>query len=193
MSKRSSSTSNSNTRAVCVILAKLIAVFAAYLAIFFGVVAPQYINGYNASIIDKISRLESIDEPKIVLVGNSNVAFGIRSDLIEDALGMPVVNLGLHAGLGNSFHDSMTQFNVRPGDIVVFLPYTFDDSSFNPVLAWTTIENHFDLWKVVPQKYYWDMLKAFPTYEKRALELYLDGTGNADGGNTAYSLSLIHI
>ena len=67
----------------------------------------QYLNNYQASVIDKIQRLESIKEPKIILVGNSNVAFGINSKMIEDALGMPVVNLGLHGAMGNTFHENM--------------------------------------------------------------------------------------
>ena len=46
-------------------------------------VLPQYENGYCASLIDKVSRLESIDDPKIVLLGNSNLSFGIDSSLID--------------------------------------------------------------------------------------------------------------
>ena len=71
-------------------------------------ISPQFTHEYNASFIDKMKRLESINEPKIVLVSNSNLAFGIQSDLIEDAFEMPVVNLGLHGGLGNAFHESVS-------------------------------------------------------------------------------------
>ena len=53
--------------------------------------------------IDKHQRLSSIQESKVVLVGGSNLPFGIKSPLIEEALGMPVVNMGLHAGLGMNF------------------------------------------------------------------------------------------
>ena len=41
-------------------------------------ISPQFTHKYNASFIDKMNRLESISEPKIVLVSNSNLAFGIQ-------------------------------------------------------------------------------------------------------------------
>lgn len=41
-------------------------------------ISPQYFYGYDASIIDKVNRAESISEPKIILVGNSNLAYGIN-------------------------------------------------------------------------------------------------------------------
>ena len=85
----------------------------------FGVVAPQYSMNYNSSINEKIDRLNSIEESKIILVGNSNVAFGFDSEKIQKEIGMPVVNLGLHGGLGNYFHEQMAKENIQVGDIVV--------------------------------------------------------------------------
>ena len=69
------------------------------------VIGSQYQYNYQASLIDKVERLTSIDEPKIILVGHSNLSFGIKSEMLEEALGMPVVNLGLHGGLGNAYHE----------------------------------------------------------------------------------------
>ena len=57
------------------------------------VIGSQFNHSYQASLIDKIARLESINEPKIILVGDSNVAFGFDSALIEQKIGMPVVNM----------------------------------------------------------------------------------------------------
>ena len=82
--------------------------FILKLILFLGITAgfllhlsPQYLGNYQASLIDKVQRLESIHEPKIVLIGDSNLAFGIDSEKIEEAFDMPVVNMGLHGGLGN--------------------------------------------------------------------------------------------
>ena len=80
---------------------------------------PQYENGYCASLIDKVNRLKSINEPKIVLLGNSNLAFGIDSKMLEESMNMPVVNMGLHGGDGNAFHEEMAKINVVSGDIYV--------------------------------------------------------------------------
>ena len=43
--------------------------------------------------------------------------FGFNSEEIEEAMGMPVVNMGLHGGMGNAFHEEMGKLNVQPGRI----------------------------------------------------------------------------
>ena len=69
--------------------------------------------------IDKHERLSSIVEPKIILVGGSNLPFGVKSKMVEESLGMPVVNMGLHAGLGMNFIFSEVEKDIHEGDIVV--------------------------------------------------------------------------
>ena len=112
----------------------------------FRIVMPQYLNNYQAALIDKNERLCSIDGAKIVLVGNSNLVFGIDSAAIEEALGMPVVNMGMHGNLGNPFIEQAALKNVHEGDIVILSYSNFDDGDVirNPQLAWITIENHWD-------------------------------------------------
>ena len=110
-------------------------------------VKNQYLLNYQASILDKIERLKSINEPKIILVGNSNLAFGIDSEKIEQEIGMPVVNLGFHGALGNAFHEDMAKFNIEKGDIVIIshTDYDLDDiSEFD--LHWITLEYHKELY-----------------------------------------------
>lgn len=52
------------------------------------------------------------------------MAFGFQSEQIEEAFGLPVVNLGLHGGLGNAFHEEMAKINVCEGDIY-YLSFLF--------------------------------------------------------------------
>ena len=157
--------------------------------LFFSIITPQYIYGYNASLIDKVNRLQSLDSPKIVLIGNSNLSFGIRSHLLEDEFDMPVVNMGLHGGLGNAFHEQMAKLNVKSGDIIIICHSTFgdDDTISDPVLAWTTIENHPILWKLLRAKDFFTMADGFSIYLKRCLNLYISGNGNALLTDTSYS------
>ncbi len=149
---------------------------------------PQYLNNYMAALIDKNERLCSIDEPKIVLVGNSNLAFGINSAMIEEAFSMPVVNMGMHGGIGNPFNEQAAVQNVHEGDIVILSYSNFDDKDIvkNPELAWITIENHFSLWKYIRKKDWPQMIEAYPTYLKDCLDLWTQGLGNMDSGD-AYS------
>lgn len=77
---------------------------------------------YLAATVDKHRRLKETVSPRIVLVGGSNVAFGFESDRIERALGRPVVNMGLAAGLGLEFMLSEIEGALGTNDLVVLSP-----------------------------------------------------------------------
>lgn len=148
--------------------------FAAYV----NSLLPQYKQGYNASLIDKINRLESIEEPKIVLIGNSNLAFGIDSSLLEAEMGMPVVNMGLHSGVGDIFHEEMAKLNVTPGDIYIICHSNYNKRYGDMELIWITIENNFRLWRLLLFSDMKEMVKSLPVYLKKSLKLVSSGTGN---------------
>jgi len=84
---------------------------------------------FFAGIADKHKWAASIKEPKIILVGGSNLAFGVASDSIEKALHHPVINLGLYAGFGLDFilKDALTE--VKKGDWVVLCPEYYLDKA----------------------------------------------------------------
>lgn len=161
------------------LLLGLVAAFLALLLLLtFKVAGPQFHGEYTGAISDKIERLESIDDPKIVLVGNSNLAFGIDSERIEEAFGMPVVNLGGHGGLGNEFHINMGKGNINEGDVVIVSLTSYEDGGAPDAdLAWITIENY-GLWHLVPKECRSEMLKALPHYAFRVLGRWITRTGN---------------
>lgn len=76
-------------------------------------------NNYLAAINIKHKRIEDIKKNKILFVGGSNLAFGIDSKKIEDALGQPIVNLGMHGGLGLNFMLNEAAAVIKNGDIVI--------------------------------------------------------------------------
>ena len=82
---------------------------------------PDYTN-YMAAFIDKQNRLETTMPPRIVLIGGSNVAFGLDSEMISESTNLPVVNLGLHAGLGLKFMVNSYKPYLRAGDIIIIIP-----------------------------------------------------------------------
>ena len=119
MNKHNLSTSSfKNKKPLLCFLAKGVLLLVVLFLFCFEIVMPQYLYGFNASIIDKVQRAESIKEPKILLIGNSNLVFGIDSEMIEEEIGMPVVNMGVHAGLGNAFLDNMSRYFVNEGEDV---------------------------------------------------------------------------
>jgi hypothetical protein len=87
---------------------------------------PSGEDNYLQAFFVKEKMLTEHTEPTIFLLGGSNVAFGYDSKQIEDTFHIPVVNLGLHAGLGLKFILDHTTPHLRRGDILVFSPeYSF--------------------------------------------------------------------
>ncbi len=83
---------------------------------------PVYDNTFIGELGEKYDRLNSIDEPKIVIIGGSSVAFGIDSKLMEEKLGMKVVNFGLYANLGTKLMIDLSKANINEGDIIILAP-----------------------------------------------------------------------
>lgn len=72
----------------------------------------------------QLELLKSTPSPRIILVGGSNVSFGLDAEMMEKALGVRVVNDGLHAGLGVVPLRELQEY-LRPGDVVIIsLEYT---------------------------------------------------------------------
>lgn len=164
---------------------KLIVVFCLLFLFAFFVVSPQYTGNYQASMVDKVERLTNTEGPKIVLLGNSNLAFGMDSAMLEAAFQMPVVNMGLHGGVGNAFNESVAKLNVEEGDIYIIVHDNFADNDTvkNPELAWITIENHYKLWKLLRLKDVPGMMEAFPTYLHKCIDFWSSETGNTEQTN----------
>lgn len=144
------------------------------------VIGSQYQGEYTASLLDKVARLKFINEPKIIFVGNSNLAFGINSGMIENALDMPIVNLGLHGGLGNAFHENIAKLNINSGDIIIVCHSSFSDNDVidDIALAWITLEYHEELWKIIREKDFYDMLTGWANYWWNTFRLWITFQGN---------------
>ena len=86
------------------------------------IVIPKYEDDYLAAYNKKMHLLETISSPRIIFVGGSNLCFGLDSRRIIDSLGLPVINTGLHAGIGLKFLIDDMRPLLRKGDIVVYAP-----------------------------------------------------------------------
>lgn len=148
--------------------------------LFFKYIAPQYSDSYTASLVDKYQYIKSIDQPKIVLLGDSNVSFGFKSELLEEAFDMPVVNMGLQTGLGNAFLENLAKINATEGDIYILCHTTYSDNGkfIDSSLAWITLENHSELWNLVTPTQALQLPAAFPYYFRNATALWVTNQGN---------------
>jgi hypothetical protein len=71
---------------------------------------------------EKETLLQNTPSPKCILIGGSNIAFGVDSERLSNELQMPVVNMGLSASLGLYFMLNSVRPALHPGDILVVVP-----------------------------------------------------------------------
>jgi len=84
---------------------------------------PTASSAWVREIIDRKQRAaSSITAPKLVLLGGSGTLFGIKASILEAELGVPVINGGLHAGLGMACILTEGKKMLRTGDTVMLIP-----------------------------------------------------------------------
>lgn len=83
---------------------------------------PKNSENYLAAINHKLKLLDSVKSPRIIVLGGSNVCFGIDSKVIIDSIGLPVIDFGLHAGLGLKFYIDIVTQRSNKDDIIVIMP-----------------------------------------------------------------------
>jgi hypothetical protein len=92
-------------------------------AVRFQLGVPTTSSAWINEIIDRKEKAASvIAHPKLVLLGGSSTLFGIKASVLESELGVPVINGGLHAGLGMAFILREGKKMLRPGDTVMLIP-----------------------------------------------------------------------
>jgi len=77
---------------------------------------------YMFALIDKFENLKKEKSPKIVLVGGSGLAFSMNSETVSQYYNMPVINMGLHGGIGLRFLLEGVKPYMKKNDILVIIP-----------------------------------------------------------------------
>lgn len=67
----------------------------------------------------KQDRLKSLHGSKAVIIGGSNLHYGLNSQMLEDSLGIPVVNMGLQASIGLQYMFREIIDQIDAGDLVI--------------------------------------------------------------------------
>lgn len=77
-----------------------------------------YVN--YASALDKEKRLEELaNQPRLVIIGGSNVRFGFDSGVLKDTLHREPVNMGIHIGLGLNYMFEEVSDYLQKGDVLL--------------------------------------------------------------------------
>jgi hypothetical protein len=67
----------------------------------------------------KLASAAAVHQPKLLLVGGSGTLFSLKARRIQEALGVPTVNLGTHAALGIDYVLDWARQAMAPGDTVL--------------------------------------------------------------------------
>ena len=129
----------------------------------------QYGKTFLGELSDKYERLYSIDEPKIILIGGSSVAFGYETETLQDRLNMPVVNFGLYATLGTKIMLDLAADSIGEGDIVILAPEMDAQTLslyFNGESLWQAADSNFTMLTKVDTDNYGNLLGTFWGYVK---------------------------
>ena len=92
-----------------------------------GLSLPDYYNeAYYAELPDMLHRLQSAESPRLIVLGNSDVAFGLDGALLESLLAKKgiiytVCPFGLYGAVGTGAMLSLSEKELRKDDLVVFV------------------------------------------------------------------------
>lgn len=142
-------------------------------------IPDQYGNTFLAGLKPKYERLYGTDSPKVIVVGGSNVAFGMDSELMEKQLGRPCINFGLYADLGTKAMLDLSEDAVGKGDVVIICPETDSQTyslHFDARNMWQAVESDPSMITRLPSDDMMKVLAAFPDYYKAKKEFYKTGT-----------------
>lgn len=153
---------------------------------------PQFEGSFTAVLDDKVDRLSTLDEPKIVVVGGSSVAFGLESELIERYTGMPVVNFGLYASLGTKLMLDLSRKHIKEGDIIVLAPELDAQTLsmyFNSAQALRATDGRADILLDLPIDHAFSLLSASWDFAADKISYMTGGAPSFDGVYSADSFN----
>jgi hypothetical protein len=108
---------SADVRAFFVSIVQVILLTAAIITVTFLGIKPDPNHYFAGSLLHR-KLLENTPSPRIILAGGSNISFGIDAELMQRSLGIPVINDGLHAGLGLAPLRELEQY-IREGDVII--------------------------------------------------------------------------
>lgn len=175
-------------RILCIVLSCLFVVVACC-APFVAVVAtersisPRYAQTYYGELAKMYDKLANTDGKKIVVIGNSNVPFGLDSALAESllkqaGLDYSVCNFGLYGALGTRFMCELAEKQIKSGDIVVvsteLYPQTMS-TYFSAEEAWYALDSNTSLFWQFPHETRKILAAGYVHYSAQKHELYKNG------------------
>lgn len=145
---------------------------------------PQFDETYPGELPYKMEWLRETGDHRIIVVGGSSVAFGLRSDLIEQEFERNVVNFGLYAPLGSKTMLEACFSEIREGDTIIFSPEQNSETlsfSFQPKEVWEAMDGHFSMIGIFEEEELKRLIGVFPEFACDKLKYALTGKPQPDG------------
>ncbi len=161
-----------------------------------GFVLPaQFSKTYYAELGAMYSRLKETEGKKIVMIGTSNIAFGIDSALIEEELSRcgtdyTVCNFGLYGAIGTKAMLDLALGEIGAGDLVIFAP-EFHAQSLSTYFSgremWRCVDVDASLLKGIKTENVEAMIGCFSGYVQEKYAYFISGEDAEPSGVYAKS------
>ena len=158
----------------------------------------QYDESYYGELPYLFSRLKKAKREKVIFVGNSALAFGVRKDVLEKELLTDVNLFGLYGAIGTKAMMDLSKVNIGKGDIVVLAPELTEQGCslyYSAENLWMAIDGHYEILNYVAKEDKQKMVGTFTKFtseklkyaikgEKPSVEgVYMQSSFNDYGGN----------
>ena len=154
------------------------------------IIPPQYEQSFLGGLAVKEEYAAGIRERKILLVGGSNLPFGVDCDIIEEYTGMPCVNFGLYAALGTKYMLDQSRAYIDDGDIIILCPETNEQTMslyFGAETAWQAADAYPASLLRIRFADTAKLLGAYPAHLAACWRLYRQGGAAQEGVYAASS------
>ena len=123
---------------------------------------------YYGELATMYSKLRSQRYQKLVIIGNSAVAFGVRSDLLHNELpSYYTVNFGFYGAIGTKAMLDLSRNHIKSGDVVVLAVEPYEQTSslyFSGEEMWRSADSDMSLLQGVTRDERGYMVGSFANY-----------------------------
>lgn len=145
----------------------------------FGFICPsQYDETYYGELPYMFNRLKNGKEGKIVIIGNSAVAFGVRSDIISEHLNKEVITFGLYGAIGTKAMMDLSKVGIKKNDIVILMPEITDQGLslyFSSTDMWMAVDGHYDLLSYIGKDNKESMVGNYASFASKKASYLFEG------------------
>ncbi len=148
-----------------------------------------YKDSYYAELGAMYDNLRDTEGKKIVIIGNSNVAFGVYSDYLEMMLkesgeDYSVCNFGLYGAIGTKAMLDLSQEYIGKDDIVIFTPEPYRQTCslyFSATDMWRSLDDRFNMVKDIKRENISSLVGNFKDYAAEKYKLSSNASSLATG------------